>query len=229
MRRIVLLVALLAVIVAGWLWLRNPSPGTQRGVTAAPTIVKQPIVFASRTFDPETPPSEMPPLPPGELAQCDSNFISNANVAGEARRTDATHAVVTVTGVKLALQLQITIWAPVNATQHVMEHEDGHREISEYFYRNADKLAEQIAATYIGKQVVVTGVNLDSEISKALQQLGAEITEQYNKELNPEPTQLRYDAITDHSRNSVPAKEAVAQALLDNPPASILPRTSSKN
>lgn len=229
MRRIALLIALLVVIVAGWLWLRNPSPGTQRGATPAPAIAKQPIVFASRTFNPETPPSEMPPLPPGELAQCDSDFLSSANVAGEARRTDATHAVVTVTGVKMALQLQITIWAPVNATQHVIEHEDGHREISEYFYRNADKLAEQIAATYIGKQIVVTGVNLESEISKALQQLGAEITEQYNRELNPEPTQLRYDAITDHSRNSVPAKEAVAQALQENPPATKISGTSSRN
>ena len=39
-----------------------------------------------------------------------------------------------------------------------------------------------------------------------------------HKKLNPEPTQLRYDAITNHSRNEVPAKDAVAQALKEVAP-----------
>jgi hypothetical protein len=53
--------------------------------------------------------------------------------------------------------------------------------------------------------------------------LGAEITDEYNKELNPDPTQLRYDEITDHSRNEVDSKDAVAQALKDAAPASTRP------
>jgi len=133
--------------------------------------------------------------------------------AGKTRRTDATHATVTITQVKVTLQLNITIWAPIGATQHVIEHEEGHREISEYYYQTADKLAEGIAATYIGKQVEITGTDLDAESSKALQQMATNITDEYDKELNPGPTQLLYDAITDHSRNEVVAKDAVAHAL----------------
>jgi len=179
----------------------------------APTIIKQPVNFASRTFDPANPPADMPPLSPGENAECDSNFIANASVGGQAERTDATHATITITQIKITLQLDITIWVPAGVTEHVSEHEEGHRQISEYYYQTADKIAERIAATYMGKQVAISGANLDAESNKALQQIGAEITDEYDKELNPNPTQLLYDAITDHSRNEVIAKDAVAHAL----------------
>jgi hypothetical protein len=215
-RRIILLGALLAaVVLVSWLVWRSSSSQRQLGL-AAPTITKQPIHFASRTFDPENPPPDMPQLAPGELAVCDSNFLSNANVGGDAQGTDSTHAIVTVTSVNVNLQLNVTIWVPANSSQHVLEHEDGHREISEHFYRDADKLAAKIAAGYLGRKFSISGTDLQGELSKALQKMGAEITDEYSRELNPNPTQLRYDEITDHSRNDVSAKDAVAEALHEN-------------
>jgi hypothetical protein len=229
LRRLILLFVLLGVIVAGWLLLRKSSSDSQTGAADRPTIEKRPINFASRTFDPENPSNDMPQMHAGELAVCDSNFMSSAVVTGEALRTDSTHAIVSVTHVKVSLQLNITIWLPINPTQHVAEHEQGHREISEVFYHTADKLAEKIAATYIGKKVAVTGIDLNAEINKALEQMGADITEEYDKELNPGPTQLRYDDITDHSRSEIEAKDAVAQALKEDPPAVISPAASPRN
>jgi hypothetical protein len=207
---------LAAVIFGFWLVWRSSSSHGQSGAGEAPTITKQPVNFASRTFDPENPPSDMPQLAPGELAVCDSNFLSNANVGGEAHETDSTHAIVTVTSVNVNLQLNVTIWVPVNSSQHVMEHEQGHREISEHFYQDADKLAAKIADKYMGRKFSISGTDLQSELSKELQKMGDEITAEYSRELNPNPTQLRYDAITDHSRNDVSAKDAVARALSDN-------------
>ena len=217
MRRIILLCAVAAAVIFGsWLVWRSSSSHRDSGVAEAPTITKQPINFASRTFDAENPPPDMPQLAPGELAVCDSNFLSNANVGGDAHETDSTHAIVTVTSVNVNLQLNVTIWVPADVSQHVVEHEQGHREISEHFYRDADKLAAKIAAPYLGKKFEISGTDLQSELSKALQKMGSEITEEYSRELNPNPTQLRYDAITDHSRNDVSAKDAVAQALSEN-------------
>jgi len=178
-----------------------------------PRVNKQPIVVASRTFDPAAPPADMPPLAAGENAECDSDFEANASVGGETRLSDATHGTVTVTQINVTLQLNITIWLPTGVTQHVVEHEEGHREISESYYQNADKHAERIAATYMGKQVDITGTDLNAESNKVLQQMAVEITEEYNKELNPEPAQVLYDTITDHSRNEVVVKDAVAHAL----------------
>jgi hypothetical protein len=212
-RRLILLCVLLGVLTFGWLGWPDLSSRRLPREAPVPAILKQPVAFASRTYDPAAPPADMPPLASGEQAECDSEFLSNASVGGESRQTDATHATVTITQIKVTLQLNITIWVPTGVTQHVIEHEEGHRQVSEFYYHTADKLAEQIAATYMGKQVEITGADLGAESNKMLQQMAADITDEYNKELNPAPAQLLYDAITDHGRNEVVVKDAVAAAL----------------
>ena len=212
-RGLIVFCLLLGGLVLGWITWRSSSSRRQVGETSVPTITKQPVAFASRTFDPAAPPADMPPLSTGESAECESNFVSNASVRGETRQTDATHATVTITQVKVTLQLNINIWVPSGASQAVIEHEEGHRQISEYYYQTADKLAERIAASYMGRQIDVSGADLGAESSKMLQQKAADIAGEYNRELNPGPTQVLYDSITDHGRNEVVVKDAVAHAI----------------
>jgi hypothetical protein len=194
-----------------------------------PAINKQPAIFSNHTFDPAAPPADMPPLSTGEVALCDSNFVSNASVGGESQRTDATHGTVTITKVNVTLQLNINIWVPIGATLRVIEHEQGHRQISEYYYQTAGKLAERIAAKYLGRQVDITGTDLSAESSKILEQMAREVTNEYNKELNPGPTQLLYDDITDHGRNDVVVQDAVAHAIKNVTIESPQPTTSPAN
>jgi hypothetical protein len=204
-----LLAALLINCLCGWALSCN------RPVKETPPVIitKEPVNFARRTFDPAQSPSDMPPLTPEDNAACDSNFLSNATVAGQMRQTDATHATISVTHIKMDLQLNLTIWVPNNVTQRVTEHEEGHRQISEYYYQTADKLAERIATTYVGKQVEITGVDLQAASNNFLQLTATAITADYGRQLNPRSTQLLYDNITDHSRNDVVVKDAVAHAI----------------
>jgi len=213
LRRILVLCLLLAVVIFGWFNWREVSTRRQLRELPAPTIIKQPANVVSRTFDPASPPPEMPPLNPGENAECVSDFTANANVAGQTLRRDATHGAVTITRINLTLLLNITIWVPAGVTQRVIDHEDGHRQISEYYYQTADKLAERIAAGYMGKQVEITGADLNAESTKALRQAANEMSDRYERELNSEPAQLLYDSITDHSRNDVVVQDAVDHAL----------------
>ncbi len=213
MRRLIVLCVLLGMLTFGSFMWRESSSRRQQSEASTPAISKQPVAFASRTFDPASPPAGMPPLSPVETAECDSDFLSSASVRGESRQTDATHATVTITQIKMTLQLSINIWVPTGVTQHVVEHEEGHRQVSEYYYQTADKIAERIAATYMGKQVEIAGADLGAESNKMLQQMATDINDEYKKELNPGPTQLLYDSITDHGRNEVVVKDAVAHAL----------------
>jgi len=229
LRGLIVLCVLLGVLIFGWLAWRGFSSRRQLREAPVPTINKQPVAIANRTFDPATPPANMPPLAPGESAECDSNFLSNASVRGESRQTDATHATITITQITVTLQLSINIWVPAGVTQHVIEHEEGHRQVSEYYYQTAGELAERIAATYMGKQVEITGTDLGAESSKMLRQMAADITDEYNKELNPGPAQLLYDAITDHGRNEVVVKDAVAHALKNTAIESTQPATPPGN
>jgi hypothetical protein len=155
----------------------------------------------------------MPPLHPGEAAVCDSDFIARSSVRGQPRRTDATHATLSITNVMMTLQLQTNVWVPNDAPQTIADHEEGHREIAEYTYQTADKLAERIAASYIGKRVDVTGDDLDVASSQKLLEIATEITNAYTTQINNNSTQLLYDDITDHSRNGVIAKDAVDHAI----------------
>ena len=227
-----ILVVCLLLAVGAYVWVNYRESPSQQQLQArqssAPTILKQPANVSKRSFDPASPPSEMPPLDEGENAECVSDFTANANVGGQTRQTDPTHATLTVTQISVTLMLNVTIWVPFDVTQRVTEHEEGHRQISEYYYLTADKLAARIASNYMGKKVEITGTDLNAESTKALQQMGAEITDEYGKELNPNPTQLLYDSITDHSRNGVDAQEAVDHALKNasieaNQPASTGP------
>ena len=229
MRRLIALCVLLGMLIFGWLAWRDSSSRRQISEGSVPAITKQPVTFASRTFDPASPPADMPPLASGETAECDSEFLSSASVRGEPRQADATHATVTITQIKMTLQLNINIWVPAEATQHLKEHEEGHRQISEYYYLAADKVAERIATTYLGKQVEITGTDLGVESSKMLQQMATAITDEYNKELNPGPAQLLYDSITDHGRNEVVVKDAVAHALKYTAIESTRPPTNTGN
>jgi hypothetical protein len=114
-------------------------------------------------------------------------------------------------------------------TPHVMKHEEGHQQISEYYYQGADKVAQRIAAKYMGEKIEVTGADLGSESTKYLQQTATEITNEYKKELNPEATQLLYDSITDHGRNAVVVKDAVASAIKNVVAESRLPAATPGN
>ena len=227
--RLLVLCVFLGLLIVGFLGWRDLSSRRQPKETSAPIIDKEPVNFANRTFDPAARAADMPPMTPGEDAECDSNFLSNASVGGESRQADATHATVTITQIKVTLQLNINIWVPTDVTQHVIEHENGHRQISEYYYQTADKVAERIAATYMGKQVDITGTDLGAESGKMLQQMATDITAEYSKELNPGPTQLLYDSITDHGRNEVVVKDAVAAALKNIAIASTQPPTNPGN
>jgi hypothetical protein len=225
LRRLILPLVLLALFVVGWLATRAPSTRRQLPEAPAVTVNKLPVYFTTHTFDTASPPADMPPLAPGETAECDSNFLSSANVRGETRKLDATHATLTVTDVKVTLQLRINLWLPREAPENLVEHEQGHRQIAEYSYQTADKLAERIAASYLGRQVDITGTDLDVEAGKMLHQLATEITGEYNRQLNPSPPQLLYDSITDHAKNGVVANNAVDHVLKNAAIDSTFPTT----
>lgn len=209
------LCGLLGALVLAWFaWRGFASLGDERRkAVAAPIVDKRPVVFANHTFDPAALPADMPPLSAGENAECDSDFQSNASVRGETRQIDPSHATLIISQIKVTLELHVNIWVPAGVSQKVVEHEQGHRQISEYYYQTADKIAMRIAASYIGRRVEIIGTDLGGESTKVLQQMAGEINAEYNKELNPGPTQLLYDDITDHGRNETAVQDALAHAI----------------
>jgi hypothetical protein len=176
-------------------------------------ITKLPVEVKYRTFDPRRPPSDMPKLQPREAALCAAEFLSSASVSGQAAQTDPMHAKLTINRVEMTLQLNITIWLPPNPPRIIVEHEEGHRQIAEYFYDSADLIAKGLAQPYIGKVIELSGPDVRKALTVALNKTGEAITEAYKKQMPVDLAEVRYDAITDHGRNDVPVATAVAQAI----------------
>ncbi|MEQ1794402.1 MAG: hypothetical protein ABL970_09450 [Nitrospira sp.] len=182
-------------------------------------IVKMPVQVGPRYFDPKRPPRDRPPLTGPEEAVCAGDFLSDASVGAQAQMTDATHAKATINRVKVTLQLNITVWLPNNPQKWTVEHEEGHRQISEHYYRNAEVIARRVAEPYIGKTVDISGPDLRRALSAAVGKIAEEITSEYNRQMPVETTQDRFDTITEHSRKEIPVSDAVAQALKETYPA----------
>ena len=182
-------------------------------VAEAVKVTKTPANVQHRTFDPRRPPKEMPQLKPPEAAICAANFLSSTGLSGHAVQTDATHAKFTIDRIEVTLQLNITIWLPPNPPRTIAEHEEGHRQIAEYFYENADAIAKRLAQPYVGKTIELSGRDLQESANMALKRVGTEISEALNKEMPIELAEVRFDAITDHGLKSIPVPKAVAQAI----------------
>lgn len=178
-----------------------------------------PAQVGTRYFDPKRPPRDRPPLTGPEEAVCAGDFLSDASVGAQAMQTDATHAKATINKIRMTLQLNITTWLPNNPQKWTVEHEEGHRQISEYYYRNAEVVARRVAEPYIGKTFEISGPDLRRALSAAVGKIAEEITNEYNRQMPVETTQDRFDTITEHSRKEIPVPDAVAQALKETYPA----------
>lgn len=176
-------------------------------------IVKMPAQIGTRYFDPKHPPRDRPPLTGPEEAMCVGDFLSDASVGGQVMQIDASHAKARINRITVTLQLNITTWLPNNPQQWIVEHEEGHRQILEYYYRNAEVIARRIAEPYFGKTIDLSGADLRNALSTAIDKISDEITSEYKRQMPVDTTQDRYDTITEHGRKEIPVPDAVAQAL----------------
>ena len=181
-------------------------------------IIKMPAQIGTRYFDPKSPLSDRPPLTGPEEAVYAGDFLSDASVGGQVMQADGTRAKATINRIKVTLKLNITTWLPNNPQRWTVDHEEGHRQISEYYYRQAEVVARRIAEPYLGKTIDLSGTELRKGLSAAIDKIAEEITNEYRRQIPVETTQDRYDTITEHGRKDIPVPDAVAQALKETYP-----------
>ena len=161
-----------------------------------------------KRFDPKRPPADMPALKPPEAAVTVSTFGIEASmrsqVVGEEQRGGKVISRVKVTDVKLKTTLEIVIWLPSKAEKYLVDHEDGHRVISERFYGDSEQLARDLAKGLDGK--VLRGEGRDSEAASraAMDAAIGELTTAYMERTKDASSRVQdlYDEITDHGRNT---------------------------
>ncbi|HWP40247.1 MAG TPA: hypothetical protein VNL70_04930 [Tepidisphaeraceae bacterium] len=184
------------------------------------TIDRTEPIVERRSFDPQNPPQEMPRLDPKEAAVTQSFFGVETRVGGtvvqQTKLPDGQcRASIKVDQVHMTLRLRITIWLPSDAVPKLINHEEGHRRISEHFYQDAERIAREQAQALIGTIVVGSGRDCQTAGDNALKQAAQELGGRYlgKTDVPAGKAQELYDQLTAHGTNAVREDRAVRQAI----------------
>ena len=184
------------------------------------TVDRTPAIVTRNTFDPAHPPSEMPPLSPGEAAVTQSRFdcdVETTYAVTSSREHDARcDASVRVKSIHLSLHLNVTIWLPQNAPAKLAAHEEGHRLIAEEIYLDAEKIARWIAAPTDGKTLAGVGDDCPAAEKAAVQSAIDSICQNYLDRTGKRTSAVGdiYDEMTAHGTRQDPGEqEAIREAF----------------
>jgi hypothetical protein len=186
-----------------------------QGVTvnkAAPTV-------GHRMFDPKRPPRDIPTMVPGEAGLAHYEYTLSIGAGGDTEVLSPNEVNVTINGVDIDASLPITIWLENNTPQRIIDHENGHMAIIEYYYANIEVYAKRAGQSVIGKKFHGTGRDRktaeNDAIDKAIKQINDEILTRTR--VRAVACNDRYDKTTDHGRNPGSQADAAAKAEADDP------------
>jgi hypothetical protein len=201
----------------GLAWLATASPIAE---LADPVQVRQEAARVElRSFDPASPPAEMPPLAEQERAVTHSEFGIGAEVRvvirGDHAEGEEVVSVVDVEGLAVDLGLVVTVWVPEGAPATLVEHEDGHRSISELFYADAGAIARRLASRHVGRSYRGRGATVEAARRAAMNRVIRELNRSYLRATHQPASRVNelFDQLTDHGRGELGSSAAVAAAL----------------
>jgi hypothetical protein len=183
------------------------------------TIHKTPEKVLRRMFDPAHPPSAMPALTPPESGVCHFDFGCDAGIGVFVDPAGPNSVEVEVDSVDVILTMEVDIWAINGAPKKLLNHEEGHRQICEYYYKDADAIAQKLGKSFVGRKAVGTGPTKQAATDDAEHKLLSEYNTDYMNatRVRCSACQVRYDAITMHGLNDVLEADAIAQAIKAEP------------
>lgn len=173
------------------------------------------------TFDPDDPPADLD-LGPDEAAI--ARFYLYVDLRYQFRgnqKPDPAGVAVRLHSLTFTytLDLKHTIFLPDNATEKLIEHEDGHRRLGETIVAQmAEPVVAEVIAEVRAKQWTGTGPDAEAAADAAADAMFAVAHRKVLDRLTDEVQRLNdaYDDLTDHGRNGIPTDAAVKKVLLEN-------------
>jgi len=177
-------------------------------------ITRTPAAVSRKTFNPDRPPPEMPPLSGDEAAVTQSKFACGVKLDVEITQEGNAKPTAKIAGVDATLKLDVVEWLPTNVSPKIRAHEDGHRQISEHYYAQAEQSARDLAARYVGKTLDIASTD-EKETQPIIQRAANEFCQEYlgKVEVPSQAAQEKYDQLTEHGRNKLSEKEAVKRSI----------------
>ena len=184
-------------------------------------VTKAPPKIERKTFDPDHLPKPAPPLHENEIAVCEYLYrievdLKFTPLTVAAAPGGGARASVRVDSAAVRLSMPIVVWLPRGVDDHVKAHEEGHKAIAEFFYKDAEKAAREAAKGVVGRAVEADGKEKNAAMRAALGKAAEEISQKYMASVKTpcDEAQAKFDEITEHSKNrEIKSDAAMAQAL----------------
>jgi hypothetical protein len=163
----------------------------------------------------------MPKLTPPEAGVCSTEFALDVGVGYSMETVSATSLKVFVDELDLETSLTLSIFTQKGSPDKLHGHEEGHRAIGEYYYKNSVKIAESVGKAMIGKEYAGTGPNKAAAEHDGYQKINDAIVEAYmaKTRFRALAANNRFDDITQHGLNAVAEADAIAMAVAADPEA----------
>jgi hypothetical protein len=213
---------------------RRPAPKTVFAFVAAAGLFTAAGALAQRSgvrvrherpeihrieFDPAAPPTGMPKLTPPESGVCNTTFELETGVSYSAEPLTGDQVRITVVELELTTRVTIDVYTVEDAPQKLRDHEEAHRKIGEYYYRNAAAAAAQIGRGLIGESFDGTGPSEDAAQRSAVDKVLSAIEKDYMARTRDRSAaaNVRFDRITNHGLEPIDEALAIAQAVAVDP------------
>src|SRR4029450_146088 len=123
---------------------------------------------------------------------------------------DRRRSSIKVDTAPMTLRLPVPTWLPTGAVPKLVKHEEGHKDLAEHYYKDAERIARAEAEKLIGQTVTGTGKDFEEAGDTALKRAAEEVGQRYlgQTDVPCGKAQEFYDQITRHGTNAV--KEAAA-------------------
>ena len=193
----------------------RPATTSSRGVT----VNRKPPEIKRRTFDRNNPPADLPKLSMEEAAVTTALFgvgpRMSVDVLNDRRENGRVLSDVKVSGIHVDCTLAITVWLPTDAKQPLKDHEEAHRRLFELYYEEADQVARQAAASFVGKVLRGEGPTPQAAREAAMKQAMNQIMQTYMSRTHDTSGKANdeFDRITDHGRKPVSVESAIRRSI----------------
>jgi len=204
-----------AVPIAAWLaW-----PALAGAQSSPVSVERQEPVVTRTEFDRLNPPAAMPALDANESGVCASTFEIEARVTYSVRTLARKKATVSATAIGAVTRLRLDIYTLGGGPPKLRAHEEAHRRISEYYYKNSTAVATELAEALIGKRFKGTGATRSLAQQNGFDQIVAAYNDAYmaRTRARSAAANARFDEITDHGRKPIDEAEAFALAVASDP------------
>lgn len=178
-------------------------------------VKREDPVIVRREFERGSPPPDMPKLTPPESGVCDTTFELSAGLTYTLDEIGPGSVTLRVDGLDIVTRQRINIFTLAGAPAKLRAHEEGHRAISEHFYKDAASVARLVATPLIGRTFSGEGGDRAAAEKHAVGKVITVLEQAYQARIGPpsEAANVLYDRLTEHGLNFVDEDEAIAQAI----------------